>query len=378
MKILVISHFQGEGLPTAIFVFDQARAYRELGAEVRLLIPVPWGKRDYFGRRLSRRYTETVADGVQCCFVRYLSLSNPGERGFNSASAIRSIRSAYNRIISGFSPDLIQAHTLGLDSTLGRWLKERLCCPLVVTTHGSDTSIPFEKGEKELLRKHCENADAVVCVSGKLKDQLSDSGVKEALYVFSDGFRLSSCSEESPSGIDWIVVCNLLPQKHVETTLRAFRLFSEVYPQAVCRIVGKGPERSALEALSCELGIENSVRFLGQLENEDVLREMARSRFFVMVSHPEGFGIVYLEAMSAGCITIGTQGEGIADVIKSGVNGFLVPPDDYQSAADIALRCAAEPALAAGISRRAAETARGMTWRENAAKNLKLFEELMA
>ena len=377
MKILIISHFQGEGLPTAIFVFDQARAYREQGAEVCLLIPVPWGKRDFFGRRLNHRYTETELDGVRCCFVRYLSLSNPGERGFNAASAIRAVDFVYERIFSGFSPDLIQAHTLGLDSTLGKRLKKRRGCPLVLTTHGSDTSIPFEKGEKDKLRAFCAGSDAVVCVSGKLKRQLASSGVGEPLQVIPNGFDLKDRPGAIPSGFDWIEVCNLLPHKHVDTTLRAFRLFRETYPQALCRIVGQGPERGRLEALCRELGVEDSVLFLGQLDNSRVREEMARSRFFVMISHPEGFGVVYLEAMSSGCVTIGTQGEGIEDVIENGVNGFLVPPDDADAVAGIALRCAADPDGADEISRRAVTTALGLTWHENAEKNLKLFKDLI-
>ena len=376
MNILVISHFQGEGLPTAIFVFDQARAYRKSGADVRILIPVPWGKRDYFGRRVNRRSVETTVDGIRCCIVRYLSLSNPGEPDFNAASAIRAIRSVYDRVFSDFTPDLIQAHTLGFDSMIGNWLKQRLHCPLVLTTHGSDTSIPYGEGKKDLLRGFCKGADAIVCVSGKLKRQLADCGVTEPLYVIPNGFHLRDRRNGIPSGLDWIQVGNLLPQKHVETTLRAFCTFHESYPEAVCRIIGQGPEQKKLETLCRELGIQDSVRFLGQLENSRVLEEMARSRFFVMVSHPEGFGVAYLEAMSSGCVTIGTQGEGISDVIENGVDGFLVPADDADAVTSIALRCALDMEYAGTISRRGIEKALNLTWQENACRNMLVFRNL--
>ena len=42
----------------------------------------------------------------------------------------------------------------------------------------------------------------------------------------------------------------------------------------------------------------------------------------------EDFDIVYQEAVASGCVTIGAEGEGIADLIISGENGILVPPDD--------------------------------------------------
>lgn len=63
---------------------------------------------------------------------------------------------------------MIHAHTLGFDSAIGAWLKERLGVPLVVTTHGSDTSIPVEQGRAAELKPFCDAADHVVAVSSAL------------------------------------------------------------------------------------------------------------------------------------------------------------------------------------------------------------------
>ena len=65
-------------------------------------------------------------------------------------------------------------------------------------------------------------------------------------------------------------------------------------------VVGDGPLRTSLEELCQQLDVSGSVRFLGQLPNEEVFVRLCESTFFVMVSKPEGFGIVYLEAMAAG------------------------------------------------------------------------------
>lgn len=51
---------------------------------------------------------------------------------------------------------------------------------------------------------------------------------------------------------------------------------------------------------------------------------MLASDCFIMISKNEAFGLVYLEAMSAGCITIASRGEGFDGVIIHGVNGFYV------------------------------------------------------
>lgn len=69
-----------------------------------------------------------------------------------------------------------------------------------------------------------------------------------------------------------------------------------------------------------------------------------------MPSVREGFGMVYLEAMSCGCITIGTEGEGIADFIISGKNGILVPPDEPDAIVAAVESCLSDPAYAASLA----------------------------
>ena len=61
---------------------------------------------------------------------------------------------------------------------------------------------------------------------------------------------------------------------------------------------------------------------------------MRKSDVFVMVSSPETFGLVYLEAMASGCITVGSKGEGIDGIIKNGYNGFLVEPRNVSALKD--------------------------------------------
>ena len=96
-----------------------------------------------------------------------------------------------------------------------------------------------------------------------------------------------------------------------------------------------------------------------------------------MPSIPEGFGIAYLEAMASGCITIGTEGEGIADLIVSGKNGFLVPPDDPDSIVRVIEWCLEHPEEADIIAERGRKDALGLTWEYNAKQYINLFQELL-
>ena len=123
--------------------------------------------------------------------------------------------------------------------------------------------------------------------------------------------------------------------------------------------------------------MEDSVCFTGYLPNPETLAEMAKAMFFVMPSVREGFGIVYLEAMASGCVTIGTQGEGIADLIENGHNGFLVPPEDPNAIVSVIESCLRDPQRAREIADRGREDACALTWPANAQKYVDLFNSLM-
>ena len=89
----------------------------------------------------------------------------------------------------------------------------------------------------------------------------------------------------------------------------------------------------------CEqYGISDNVAFLGQINRNDIIDWYDKSDCFVMISDHEVFGLVYLEAMSRGCITIAGDNGGMVGIIEDGVNGFLCKPGDSEALADIIRR----------------------------------------
>ena len=69
--------------------------------------------------------------------------------------------------------------------------------------------------------------------------------------------------------------------------------------------------------------LEHNVSFEGRIPRQDIIGYYDDSECYVMISRSEAFGLVYLEAMSRGCICIGTKGQGIDGIIVDGFNGFL-------------------------------------------------------
>jgi glycosyltransferase involved in cell wall biosynthesis len=114
----------------------------------------------------------------------------------------------------------------------------------------------------------------------------------------------------------------LIPLKNIDILLEAVCM---AFPKRnfTLEIVGEGMLKEKISQRITELKLEGCVTMLGKLSRDEVQKKMIDADVFAMVSKPEAFGLVYVEAMSKGCITIGTKGQGIDGVIQHGENGFL-------------------------------------------------------
>lgn len=377
MKVLVIAHYQNDNSPTASFIHDQVKELVRSGCQVLVIVPISAGKRDYCKKRISRVVRRVGIDGAMHLFVRYPSLSRFGEGAINNHSAIASILMSVLKDIRSFNPDIIHAHTIGLDSNIGMSLKKRLKCPLVVTTHGSDATIPLRNGKEKKVCKDLRTVDVVVCVSSKLMRMLENAAVPNTKKVVLNGYCANAVPSEEKVPFSLNQTSSLTENKKVDVTICSVAMLKDKYPGIRLSVIGQGPKRIEYERLAQELGISESVVFCGQKSNDEVQMEMSRTQFFVMPSVNEGFGIVYLEAMAAGCITIGTRGEGIEDVIVSGENGFLVNPGAPKEIFEVIDWCIQHPTEAAEIAIRGKIAVEELTWGKNAQNYLQLYRDLI-
>ena len=100
-------------------------------------------------------------------------------------------------------------------------------------------------------------------------------------------------------------------------------------------IVGEGAMMEALEAKVASLGAQGKIRLTGRIPRQEIIPILDRSDVFVLISRGEVFGLVYIEAMSRGCIVVASKGEGMEGVIEHGVNGFLCEAGNAVELADI-------------------------------------------
>jgi glycosyltransferase involved in cell wall biosynthesis len=87
---------------------------------------------------------------------------------------------------------------------------------------------------------------------------------------------------------------------------------------------------------------------------------------------------VYIEAMAAGCVTIGSRDEGIADVIRDGENGFLVTAGSVEETRNRLLSVLQAPEKWEKMRNQAKIRAREMTWERNARETARIYEQVLA
>ncbi len=129
-------------------------------------------------------------------------------------------------------------------------------------------------------------------------------------------------------------VARMYRRKRIEDLLRAAAISRDRSVAAQVRIVGRGPEWPAIERLHVELGLGDSVQFLGDVSRERLAEEYVNADVFCLPSVQEGFGIVFLEAMAAGLPVLACRAAAVPEVVLDGITGVLVPPRDPPALAE--------------------------------------------
>jgi glycosyltransferase involved in cell wall biosynthesis len=127
-----------------------------------------------------------------------------------------------------------------------------------------------------------------------------------------------------------LVAC-LRPEKSVATFLRAAAIVHQRMPAARFVIVGDGPERQKLESLAHELGVEHCVHFAGMCA--DVRPWLWAMDSLVLPSICEAFPVCLLEAMACAKPVVASRVGAIPEMVRHGMNGFLVKPGDANEVA---------------------------------------------
>ena len=172
--------------------------------------------------------------------------------------------------------------------------------------------------------------------------------------------------EENQHGFDhplkrFVYVGEMIERKYPIQVIDALQ---KAYPEGNFELtyVGDGDLLNEIRNRVERDRLTEKVRVLGKIPRDNIKAEYDNADCMVMISKNEAYGLVYLEAMARGCITIASRNEGFDGVIKDGENGFLCKAGDANELAAIIHRInALTPAERQQISDNAIATARSLT-----------------
>lgn len=314
--------------------------------------------------------------------VRQIPMKKNRPHGRYSA---KEIRMATQKVINcceeqEFKPDVIISHWVNPQYEVMHQLKQYFQVPTCFVAHdgGHDFMTIYQKeanlyiaetnlfGYRSAPIKH--DFESRFNSAGKPSFQCY-SGVPE-VYIRHEERIISNISS-------FIFVGTLIKRKYPSAIIPAIKegMGDESY---TITYIGEGFEQHQIEQKAQECGIEDKVKLKGFMKRDDVISQLDKHDVFVMISRNETFGLVYLEAMARGCITIASRDEGFDGVIEHGKNGFLCKAGDSKELADIIRQLRAMPsAELQRISQNAMQTAASLTDKKAAERYMEAVKNIV-
>ncbi len=168
-------------------------------------------------------------------------------------------------------------------------------------------------------------------------------------------------------------------QKGIEFLISAFSEVIKDFPDVKLIVVGDGPLKNRIKYIIYEHDLSKSVFLMGHATDEDLPKIYAASDLFVVPSLMEGFGIVYIEAMSCGKACIGTSIGGVEDVIVNGYTGILVPPANSDAISQAIKTLLSDESMLKKFGKEGRKwVLKNFTWGKVASQTLRVYSEALS
>src|SRR6516225_1853110 len=241
-------------------------------------------------------------------------------------------------ILSCEPADHLHAHFASTPARVAMLTHRLSGVPYTFTAHAKDIYV----SDPEALRVKLEGARAVITCTHYNRDFLSKQygplcdGKVHCIY---HGLDVSQFSYTFPRNVETgepliLSVARLVEKKGLGDLMAAADILRRRGRAFQVEIIGSGPQRETLKAQAKRLGLADRVRLLGAQAHETVRLAYQRASVFalpcVIASNGDRDGIpnVLLEAMASGVPVVSTPISGIPELIESGLDGLLVPPND--------------------------------------------------
>jgi PAS domain S-box-containing protein len=253
--------------------------------------------------------------------------------------------------------DLVNTHFVLPTGPLGDHLARAMQIPNVLSLHGGDLFDPSKQSSPHryaVLRKVSagllQRADALVVQSRDTAARVANIyGVHRDLDLIPLGIERPPASSamsrpalDVPENAFLLATTGRLIRRKATTQL--VEMLASLDSSSYLVVIGEGPELAPLQNRAQALGVAQRIRFLGRLDEPDKFAVLRAADVFVSASQHEGFGLVFLEAMSCSLPVVAYDNGGQVDFLATDRSGFVVGLNDRAAFVKslVALRDSAE------------------------------------
>jgi len=172
------------------------------------------------------------------------------------------------------------------------------------------------------------SVDKITVTGSKSKEILINNGIDgNKIHILPNSIDINYYSPMNiKKEFDIINLGRLSKEKELIIFLHVIYQLTKIYPDLKVGIGGKGPEKETIESKIAELRLENNLVLLGYVK--DSMNFYNKGKLFVHTSSTEGLPRTVIEAMACGVPCVASNVGDMEDIVKDGVNGFLV--NDYR------------------------------------------------
>jgi L-malate glycosyltransferase len=253
------------------------------------------------------------------------------------------------------SLDLLHVHYAiphSVSAYLARAMFRPQRLPFVTTLHGTDiTLVGSDRSYLPITRFSIEESDAVTAISEYLRRvTLKEFGIRRPVevipnFVNCDVFQPAdgACRRSEFARDDQKVLVHLSNFRPVKRLPDVMEIFARVHREVPVKLllIGDGPDRARAEWMAHEKNLTADVVFVGKQNQVQDLLNCAD--VMLLPSELESFGLAALEAMACGVPAVCSRVGGVPEVMRDGVEGYLVEPGDVDTMAERVLRILTEP-----------------------------------
>ena len=266
-------------------------------------------------------------------------------KGYYSKYSIKNSINFIEKVMrdNNFNADVILSHMINPGGIVALNLKKKIDKPCIITFHYGDILFLNNKGLNNFnkLEKYVDGygfrSDSIkknyLSIREKYNkpDVIVRSGIDRD-YILDEKAIVEKSKKEIKKVI---VVSSLIKRKNIDCIIKAIVDLNKEGIILSLIILGEGEEEVYLKELVEQLNAGRYITFIKEVDREEVFMYLEEANIFAMISERETLGLVYLEAMAKGCITIASKGEGVDGIIKDNVNGFLCKGRDVEELKNI-------------------------------------------